>query len=367
MNEIMQLPFIKGLDLCEQFFAEAVRPLLDQHFPNLRYAAGRLGGGSDVLGFDTPQSRDHDWGPRCTIFLAEADFPDLAPAIDVRLRQDLPLTFRGYPTHYGRHPDGTLNLEFTDAPPVNHMVKLTTAAQFLQSYLALGLNQSIEPTDWLLVPSQSLATIRYGRLFHDNLGEMTAVRQQLHFYPRDVWLYLLAGQWFRLAEEEPFVGRTGDVGDDLGSRLIAMRQIRNVMRLAFLLAREYAPYFKWFGTGFAQLACAANLLPIFEEVWQAESWQSREAALNKATLYLARWHNKLNLTDPLPTEVTLFHKRPYRIINCDQYADALYNQIQDTAVRTLPRGLGNLDQLSDNTMLLSHPQQYRKFAALYTN
>jgi len=79
MDKIMNLPFINGLDLCEQFFQEAVRPLLDHHFPNLRYAAGRLEGGSDVLGFDTPLSRDHDWGPRCTIFLTETDLADIAP------------------------------------------------------------------------------------------------------------------------------------------------------------------------------------------------------------------------------------------------------------------------------------------------
>ena len=115
MNEVMRLPFIKGLDLCQEFFKEAVRPILERHFPALRYAAGRLGGGSDVLGFDTPQSRDHDWGPRGTLFLAETDLARLGPTINAKLRRELPLTFRGYPTHYGRHPDGSLNLEFTDA------------------------------------------------------------------------------------------------------------------------------------------------------------------------------------------------------------------------------------------------------------
>ena len=67
--------------------------------------------------------------------------------------------------------------------PVNHMVELTTAARFLQDYLALDLSQPLQPATWLCLPSQSLATIRYGRLFLDTLGEMTAERQQLHFYP----------------------------------------------------------------------------------------------------------------------------------------------------------------------------------------
>ncbi|HEU0299458.1 MAG TPA: hypothetical protein VFR37_08395, partial [Longimicrobium sp.] len=61
--------FIPGLELSRLFFVEAVRPLLDAAFPGLRYAAGLLGSGSDVLGFDTEMSRDHDWGPRVDLFL----------------------------------------------------------------------------------------------------------------------------------------------------------------------------------------------------------------------------------------------------------------------------------------------------------
>src|ERR1017187_6949966 len=56
--------FIPGLRLAGEFYAEAVRPLLDAAFPALRYAAALLGPGSEVRGFDTARSTDHDWGPR---------------------------------------------------------------------------------------------------------------------------------------------------------------------------------------------------------------------------------------------------------------------------------------------------------------
>jgi hypothetical protein len=56
--------FVPGLQLSRAFYAEAVRPLLDEEFPGLRHAAARLGPGSEVLGFDTERSTDHDWGPR---------------------------------------------------------------------------------------------------------------------------------------------------------------------------------------------------------------------------------------------------------------------------------------------------------------
>jgi hypothetical protein len=57
-------PFVRGLDLCELFYKEAVKPILAQSFPDLVYSAALIGLGSEVLGFDTPQSMDHDWGPR---------------------------------------------------------------------------------------------------------------------------------------------------------------------------------------------------------------------------------------------------------------------------------------------------------------
>lgn len=48
--------FVPGVRLAAEYYAEVVRPLLDQAFPGLRYAAALLGPGSEVLGFDTERS-----------------------------------------------------------------------------------------------------------------------------------------------------------------------------------------------------------------------------------------------------------------------------------------------------------------------
>lgn len=53
--------FIPGLKLSELFYKEAVKPIIDSDFPKVKYAAARIDYVSEVLGFDTPLSMDHDW------------------------------------------------------------------------------------------------------------------------------------------------------------------------------------------------------------------------------------------------------------------------------------------------------------------
>src|SRR4051794_37224036 len=65
--------FIPGLELSRRFYTEAVRPVLDAAIPALAHSAARIGSGSEVLGFDTPRSADHEWGPRLQLFLSPAD------------------------------------------------------------------------------------------------------------------------------------------------------------------------------------------------------------------------------------------------------------------------------------------------------
>jgi len=60
--------FLPGLTLSRAFFEEAVAPIVAHEFPGLRYSAARLGSGSEVLGYDTPRSTDHDWGHACNCF-----------------------------------------------------------------------------------------------------------------------------------------------------------------------------------------------------------------------------------------------------------------------------------------------------------
>src|SRR5687767_7737914 len=182
--------FITGLQLSEALYREAVAPILAREFPGLAYSAARIGTGSDVLGFDTVRSTDHEWGPRLLLFLAESDAATHGPAIVETLRHTLPREIRGYPTNFGPKDEaGVSVLQPVESGPVEHKVEVTTLPRFLQERLSITSVQELDVLDWLTVSEQALLEVTAGALFHDGLGTLAEARDLLAYYPHDIWLY----------------------------------------------------------------------------------------------------------------------------------------------------------------------------------
>ena len=154
------------------------------------------------------------------------------------------------------------------------MIHIETIENFFDWYLGCDTNEVLTAADWLSFSEHKLLAVTSGEIFHDGLGELESVRRKFAYYPRDVWLYQLAAQWIKIFEDREFVSRCGDVGDELGSTIIAAHQVKNLMRLCFLMERKYAPYTKWFGTAFSRLECAPELGPIFRDVLSSEDLES---------------------------------------------------------------------------------------------
>ena len=116
-----------GLRLCRHFYTEAVRPILDDAFPGLFHAAARVGPGSEVLGFDTPRSVDHDWGPRLELFLGTEDVERHGRDISALLTARLPTEVHGWPTNF-EPPDARVRVMTATTGPVAHRVLVTDVA-----------------------------------------------------------------------------------------------------------------------------------------------------------------------------------------------------------------------------------------------
>ncbi len=366
--------FIPGLQLSEAYYREAVRPILDAAFPGLVYAAALIGPGSDVLGYDTPRSTDHGWGPRCWLFLPDANANNYRDAVDEMLRERLPLIFRGYPTNFVRAAHGSLLLEAIDSGPVNHQVVIVSLPRFFVRRLGFDPTGEITAVDWLACPQQTLLEMTGGTVFHDGFGALTAARQRLAYYPDEVWRALLAAQWQRISQEEAFVGRCGEVGDELGSAVVAAQLVREIMRLCFLMERQYAPYSKWLGTAFSRLSCGPALMPILHDALHAATWQEREPPLGVAYETVARMHNALAITAPLDPRTGHYHGRPFKegegrpftVIHAERFADAIRASTTDDMLRDLASYTGGIDQWVDSTDVVSHPDRIARLRSLFT-
>jgi hypothetical protein len=347
LDVMSERSFIPATELCGAFYDEAVRPLL----AGRPHSAALLGWGSDVLGYDTERSTDHGWGPRLVVIVEPADVEGASGLLD----DQLPELFRGWPVRYG-----------WDNVPSSHHVTVTTLPKWTLDQLGVDATVGMSSADWLLAPQQRLLGVVAGAVYADESGALTELRSALSWYPEQVWRWLLACQWRRLAQEEAFVARTAEVGDELGSAITAARLVRDAMRLAMMLDRTYAPYQKWLGTAFNRLSHPDGLSGHLNDVLNASDIRSREDALAAVYAVLSDRHNNTGLTEPVDPSIGDYFQRPARVLMADRFTDACLATVTDPDLRRLPL-IGAIDQAIDSTDLLQAPESYRRLAALYTN
>ena len=362
---------IKGLHLARAFYRESVKPIISRELPRAAYSAALIGSGSEVLGYDDAVSTDHDWGPRVILFLTPEDHSGSARRLQDALAEELPYRFMGYPTNFSPPKEdegdqGTQILQEINTGAINHRVEILTVDGYLRQYLGIGAEQRLSAADWLSIPQQKLLSFTVGEVFHDELG-LQGIRDQLSYYPHDVWLYMLAAGWRRVGQDEHLAPRAGTVGDELGSALIAGRLTRSIMLLCFLYEKRYAPYSKWLGTAFASLACADGLSPTLRAVQTGATWREREARLCAAYDLLNRLHTSSGLTAPIAPAVQDFHARGFRVSGAWRYSDALLTLIGDPEVKAISKRtlIGNIDQFSDSTDLRESADYRVRIAGLY--
>lgn len=357
--------FIQGLPLCEGFFLDEAKPLLDRYFPGLPYAAGLIGYGSDVLGYDDEMSRDHMWGPRFYLFLRQEDLPQ-AGAVFRMFSENLPYQYKGFSVNF-TEPDpndnGVRHPQFISSGKVNPLIFIQTPDSFLTEELGTADLESLTAFDWLAFSEHRLLSLVSGRLFVDKLG-MKDKLLPLRYYPQEVRNYLIASNWDMIASEQAFVKRCGLCGDDAGSILICARIVERLMRLCFLYQEVYAPYSKWFGTAFDRLDMdgdtkAAVLAPL-----SAKTLEEREDRLAAAQSAVAELHNHSGVTEPIPYKIESYFGRDIKVIYAEKFAQAAQKTLQDTSLDSVPL-IGSLSQIGGLCVISDDHRYSHQIKSLY--
>jgi hypothetical protein len=299
------------------------------------------------------------------LFLPVVDFDNTRQAVDDVLRQELPLHFHGYSTYFSKpnlQDNGVRVTQDVSAGPVEHLIAIETIRGYWQKTGMIDPLREPTVTEWLTIPQQQLLEWTAGKVFHDDLG-LEAIRQRFAWYPRDVWLYLLASQWAQIAEIEAFVGRTWQLGDALGSQLVATQIVEYLMKLCFLMERRYALYAKWLETVFKELRCYPDMQPLLAGILSTSDYLQREPWLMKAYMLVAELHNALQITPPIDVRTRTYsgwhvynaeqcelalddpkNTRPHQVIFAGRFVDAIRGEIRDPEVLALRPNLGSVSQ-----------------------
>ncbi len=356
---------IQGLPLCEGFFFDEAKPLLDRYFPDLPYTAGLIGYGSDVLGYDDEMSRDHMWGPRFYLFLREEDLVR-KEAVFRMFSENLPYVYRGFSVHFTQpdpNDNGVQHPQFITSGTVNPLIFIRTVDGFLTEELGTADLESLSPLNWLVFSEHRLLSLVSGKLFVDKLG-MGDRLSLLRYYPREVRNYLIASNWDIIASEQAFVKRCGLRGDDTGSILICARMVERLMRLCFLYQGVYAPYSKWFGTAFDRLDLDGGIKAAVCAPLSARTLEERENLLVQAQAAVAELHNQSGVTEPVPYRIETYFGRDIKVIYADKFAQAVQETLQGTALENVPL-IGSLSQIGGLCAIADDGRYARRIKGLY--
>ena len=225
----------KGLELSERFYRAYGEPMLREQFPELMpcIAVGLAGAGSECFGYDDELSQDHDFEAGFCLFLPDETLVDRKTEFALeRAYAKLPREFEGF----RRAPMSPVGGNRHGVIRISDFLKQKTGT--VDGNLSLG--------DWFFVPEQSLLEATNGKIFYDGLGEVTAARECLAYFPEDVRRKKLAGNLLLAAQAGQYnYARCVRRGESGAAQLALSEFVQSVLHTIFLLNRRYLPYYKW--------------------------------------------------------------------------------------------------------------------------
>lgn len=225
---------VRGLELSELFYNEYGRTMIAEKFPEYEHliAVGVVGEGSDCFGYDDEISRDHDYEAGFCLWIPDALEHELEFKLSrayAKLPEEFHGTVRARQSLWGRNRRGVmLTGEFYSRFTGRHGVPET-------------------PMEWLHTPEYSLACAVNGRVFRDDLGEFSSVREELAGgYPEDVRLKKIAARAALMAQSGQYnYERCLKHGEAGAARMALYEFVQNGISMIFLLNHRYMPYYKW--------------------------------------------------------------------------------------------------------------------------
>lgn len=357
---------MKGLELNKWFSTNIVLRLINEYFPSLKdkYAIGLIGYGSDILGHDDEISQDHEWGPRCQVWLNENDYKNYAKDLDKMLSEKLPIKFKGYSTRYSVDTDFHVLVPSEIAEGSIHHVALTTVSRYLKIQYELE-NESPTYIEWLCLPEQKLLELTRGKIFYDPVGDISCIREKFSYLPDEIWYFKLMYAWMSI-DQLDVVGVCGKRGELLSAKLALHKIIKHIIRLVFLLNRKYCPgTLKWVSKEFYNLPILSKEIgKKLEDCLITNDIDYIVNTIEEIFLLLLKQHNNLQITSEIQfDQINL--SRGLTSFSLRKVTNALYERLPSELQKL--EIYGACDQWITNDDILMWSEQYMKFKAIYNS
>jgi len=231
----------KGLALCEAFYLEFGKPMIKEQFPEYEaeIAVGLVGHGSECFGFDDEFSKDHDFGPGFCMWLTDSLYDEIGERLE-EAYQKLPKVYRG--------------IHRIEMPKSGKRVGVFRIKDFYEGIIGTE-DAPTTQNQWLFVEDYQLATATNGKVFRDDLGEFTRIRNNLlAYYPEAVRLKKIAREAALIAQSGQYnYSRMLKREEYVAAQIALTEFIKHAMAMIYLLNKKYAPFYKWMHRGLREL------------------------------------------------------------------------------------------------------------------
>lgn len=214
-DDITENNLKKGIEISEDFYFNQVKPFILKNYPDLvRYSAfGLVGEGSECYGFDDEISKDHDFIKRCSWFLPR-DIISQLPITEINLGDGL--------------------------------VKIIAVEDFYK-YYTLYEKGPLTLKEFRKVPQDLLSVATNGKIFEDNYGKFSYIRQRLlAYYPKDLVLKKLAYLCNKIAQSGQYnYQRCLKRNNLMGAQIALSEFLQYYCEFIHLINKKYMPFYKW--------------------------------------------------------------------------------------------------------------------------
>ena len=261
-----------GLELAERFYKEFGEKMIDESFSHIRQylAIGLCGSGSECMGFDDELSRDHDFEPGFCIFLPGEEL--VSPRDEFLLERA-----------YSKLPKEFLGFKRNALNPVGGNRHGVIRIHNFFSEKTCDKNGDLTNSGWFYVSEQFLLEATNGKIFSDNFGLLTTIRNKLSYLPEDIRLKKLTGNLLIMAQSGQYNYPRCIKRNETGAAQLAATEFVNAaLKVIFLLNKKYIPYYKWVFRALRDLEIRSSLHNDLEYLISSENSESE--ALKKVEI-----------------------------------------------------------------------------------